>query len=744
MRKVFLLPLLTAASLLLFSFCAQAAEPSSSDLDQISRFSLAPLTAEETRLARMAQPDAQSQLLAEVFPGARPDSAGGMSPLREDYSLNDRRAFLRVEGGAEVVDNRMAFRLGAGGSLYTADRRLGLRLDAAAVQGDAQREMLKLLLSAGAKLGQQNQLVFSAGWLNRYAWGDFDGVGEQGDNLSQYVLGLELERQLRQESEDASPGIAAFLTALYFQSESKTVWSGARIDENNSLYYRYFYEYGLAGGSQYETLAGLRFSLKRASLELQAGFRHKEYEEYLGNASSGSDAPKAAARLTLGQVLGNELSAHYTWDPDLRVAGAGLRRPLGGRWSLSARAEQAQGEDRAEDLRYYLGLDYWFGGSKPARQAQTASASSMASQRREKAQEAEEDRRQAQARGDWLKPVRGSEVEYLQVLRQVQRKTRVWEVEKSGLASGVTVDKKAEEIVISGLPGATSVVLVSPSAAWPAFTISGGVVKIAINKLVAGQDHLAQIEQSGGVYYSMVRVKTSQGSIIVNSVQYNTNLTDCQVAAIFSNPELISNPPAPAPAIDVIPEQTGTVNASFSLDLSAFVHGSGISAFELTGSLPAGLYFDARTGLLSGKPTQQGVFYLGLRARNSCDWSVVAPITLIINSSGGGSCDNTSILFSGWFLSGNNPVPGVDSTVNFLSFATGSSVTASNLTVNITPNAGSATTTLVNDDGGTGKQWHIETNFLNAGGATSFNYSVQVKNGCGALTDSFSGTVNIN
>ena len=138
-----------------------------------------------------------------------------------------------------------------------------------------------------------------AGWLNRYVWGNYSEVGDQGDHLNKYVLGVELERRLRQRSADLLPGISASLSGLYFQVDSKTVWSGYQNFEDSRAFTRYFSEYGLGGGTQYEALAGLELSWKPLSLEVRAGLRHKEFEEYLGKTSQRQDAPKVMGRLTL-------------------------------------------------------------------------------------------------------------------------------------------------------------------------------------------------------------------------------------------------------------------------------------------------------------------------------------------------------------------------------------------------------------------------------------------------------------
>jgi hypothetical protein len=571
-----------------------------------------------------AIPDTQSQLLAEVFPGARPETGASMAPVRQNLSSPDGTSLLNLEGGGELINNRLGLRLGGGGTLYTADKRQGLRLDGAVVQSDSRPEMLRLLLSAGSKIGQDNQAVLSAGWLNRYAWGNYVGVGDQGDNLNQYVLGLELERRLREPSQGTLPGVSVSLSGLYFNVDSKTVWSGNQDFEDSRALTRYFSEYGLGGGSQYEALAGVELSWKPLSLELRAGMRHKEYDEYLGQVSSSQDAPKAQARLNLHDLLGCQLSGYYTWDPDLKVLGGQARRQLWGPLGLLTRVEQVQGQDRPDDNRLFLGLDLWFGGT-PGRAA--ALPSSLA--RAEKEEETVRQRQEAYARGDWLRPVRGSEVEYLQVMRQVQRQTRISEVPKSALPPNVVVNKQGE-LVFSGLPPLSSIVTVQPASASGAFFLTGGQLRAKVASLPAPADIIVQAQQSNGLF-SMVRVRTSHGSVIINGVDYSINLTYCQAVAILYNSGLISSPPPSAPSMGNVPDQHVGFMQSISLNLASFASGSVIE-YELIGSLPPGMGFNITTGVLSGRPERGGSYSLGVRALGTCGVSNTATFTIVVDS----------------------------------------------------------------------------------------------------------------
>lgn len=563
----------------------------------------------------------------------QPPLGGG---LRQNLSSPDGTKLFSLESGGEMVNRRLGLRLGGGATWYTADKRQGLRLDGAVVQGDSRHELLRLLLSAGSRLGQDSQVVLSAGWLNRYAWGNYNGVGDQGDHLNQYVLGMELQRRLRQPTDGPLPGVSASLSGLYFNVDSKTVWRGYQDLEDSRAFTRFYSEYGLGGGSQYEALAGVALAWKPLSLELRAGLRHKEYEEYLGKPSQSQDAPKALGRLTLHDLLGCELTGFYTWDPDLKILGGEARRPLWGPLGLVGRAEQVTGQDRPDDTRYFLGLDLWL-GTEPGPRGSSALPGVLA--RAEQERQAVQVRQEAYARGDWLRPVRGSEVEYVQVMRQVQRQTRVSEVSKSGLASGVTLNNKGE-LVFGGLPPLSSLVTVRPGSAAAAFAITGGQLRATLASLPAPSDIIVQAQQADGLF-SMVRVRTSHGSVVVDSVQYSSNLGQCQANQILNNPSLIDSPPPATAVMGSIPDQTVDFMAYFSLNLAAYASG-GPTQFELLGSLPPGTSFNTSTGELAGRPSRGGASYaLSVRALGGCGWSNWSTFTLSVGNeppppSGGG------------------------------------------------------------------------------------------------------------
>ncbi len=74
------------------------------------------------------------------------------------------------------------------------------------------------------------------------------------------------------------------------------------------------------------------------------------------------------------------------------------------------------------------------------------------------------------------------------------------------------------------------------------------------------------------------------------------------------------------PLMGYVEDQNIKNGSAYSLDLSYYViptNGDAILSYALTGTLPAGLSFDTTTGLLSGTPTENGTFALGVVATDN-------------------------------------------------------------------------------------------------------------------------------
>lgn len=94
-----------------------------------------------------------------------------------------------------------------------------------------------------------------------------------------------------------------------------------------------------------------------------------------------------------------------------------------------------------------------------------------------------------------------------------------------------------------------------------------------------------------------INVTSGQQVIIAYERRYtNSKPYSLDFTFIAQTPPLMGN----------IPNQTGNVGASFSLNLSSYVtltNGDAITGYTLTGTLPTGLSFNTTTGIISGTPT---------------------------------------------------------------------------------------------------------------------------------------------
>ncbi|MDO8660785.1 MAG: DUF1566 domain-containing protein, partial [Candidatus Woesearchaeota archaeon] len=130
-----------------------------------------------------------------------------------------------------------------------------------------------------------------------------------------------------------------------------------------------------------------------------------------------------------------------------------------------------------------------------------------------------------------------------------------------------------------------------------------------------------------------------------------------------------------APVMGDIPNQTLTsLVAMTTLNVSTYVtltNADAITAYTLTGTLPTGLSFNTTTGVLSGTPTQTGVFNLSITATdndgasNSDSFSITveAAVTVYVKKTGqiksyntaGTEITDNSLKDDGYYKSGETP-----------------------------------------------------------------------------------------
>jgi hypothetical protein len=204
--------------------------------------------------------------------------------------------------------------------------------------------MTKLLLSTGFKLDKSNQLVFSTGWLQRYAWDnlnnlsaikaytdalgkEFFNLGKHGFDQNQYTLGAEYKREILPLGTGLTPGISVSLSNVYSHSKGRAFpWKLFKENPPNKKghFWTDYWAFALGGGSRLETLAGVKLDWQAFELGLQSGLRHRDWDffGYLQGYAydyEKSNAPMVVVQLTWRELLGYKLSPYYSWEPDLQA-----------------------------------------------------------------------------------------------------------------------------------------------------------------------------------------------------------------------------------------------------------------------------------------------------------------------------------------------------------------------------------------------------------------------------------------
>ena len=361
------------------------------------------------------------RLMADALPDTVPESTRpelSSSGLRfgQDLRNSDGTRLFVVDIGPEWVEDSIGLRLSGSGTLYSPLRRYGIRLDGAYLQSKERRELSKVLISLGAAYRQDSELIATAGWLNRYHYEDFNVVGEQGDHFDQFSLGMHWGHAIIPRADGMKPGVRLSLEGLYYNVSSEIVYNRwetlIESDNVNTCENTYLWEYALGGGQQSEALLGLEFGWPMVTLQLQGGYRGKEYEKYLGHAKQTESDPKGKVRLTFHDIADFRLVGFLDWDPDLTIAGAETSRTLIGPLSLLARAEFVNRDQMLDEARCFLGLRLMFPHKKAA-----LGISSSGKKRSEPGKDL--------ILGHWLQPVEGTATDHLMVLRKLTRRTLV-------------------------------------------------------------------------------------------------------------------------------------------------------------------------------------------------------------------------------------------------------------------------------------------------------------------------------
>jgi hypothetical protein len=327
------------------------------------------------------------------------------------------------------MNNQLGLRVTNNSKWYSPKGQYGFLLNTGIVQNDLRSEIGKVLFTTGTKLNETSQIVFSSGWLQRHTKNYFSGLsGGQDKQVGQSMAGAEYRCELRPiDPKSLAPGMTVSLGSIYYQSESK------KVGQRNFIYNKernYVFNYGLGGGSQIEPLAGFELGWRDLSLDLHAGVRHRKYDESLDYNSIVSDAPIASAQLNIFNFLGCQLTTHYIWEPDLQILGGGIYKAINQKMSFIAQTDFIRSQDQMDDTRCFLGIQYNFGsGPKLNPRKHTR----------------DDDR---DDNNDWLKPVHGSNTEYLKAMRRLLV-ARFGQNNQEGGAESIKEDSQGN-VVFSG------------------------------------------------------------------------------------------------------------------------------------------------------------------------------------------------------------------------------------------------------------------------------------------------------
>jgi len=496
---------------------------------------------------------------AQASPDTKPESTGSGLPPSGIYFGQDLRNFdgtrLFDAGiGPEWVEGTIGVRLFGSGTLYSPQRRYGIRLDGAYVQSEERRELAKVLVSLGAAYKQDSELIGTAAWLNRYHFENYDLVGEQGDHFDQFSLGMHWRHAINPMVDGMKPGVRLSFEGLYYNVSSETVYSRRETLLEPGYENTYLWEYALGGGQQYEGLLGMEFGWPIATLHLQGGYRGKEYEEYLGYAEQSESDPKAKIRLTFHDIVGFRLLGFFDWDPDLTIAGAETSKTLIGPLSFLARAEYVKRDQMLDETRYFLGFKLMFPYKKSP--GEISSAGKMSAEPGKNP-----------ILGHWLQPVEGTAYDHLMVLRKLTRRTLVDQIDltpnpfKYVDRVGCPCDKPhtSNTVSITGISGPVSISIAGNNASCE-YDINGNGSWSSDPGTVKNND-IVEVRQTSSASYSTTTDCTLTAGTESDTYSITTELKSTPAADT-------TNIPDPFDFVDRVDRPLSTLHTSNTVDIT--------------------------------------------------------------------------------------------------------------------------------------------------------------------------------
>ena len=129
----------------------------------------------------------------------------------------------------------------------------------------------------------------------------------------------------------------------------------------------------------------------------------------------------------------------------------------------------------------------------------------------------------------------------------------------------------------------------------------------------------------------------SSTTLTINCTNGGSSATDSAVISVTTTPP--PPPPGGCPvSLSITSEGSASVrlNNAFSYTVTSLVTGSvATTTYTMSGTLPAGLSFNASTGTISGTPTEKGTFTVTFNATNDCA-NASKTLTISVTTGGGG------------------------------------------------------------------------------------------------------------
>jgi hypothetical protein len=524
-------------------------------------------------------------------------STAGASPpqmtYQEPFDFGDKVAdFLGVGGlsmqvGPQLLDEDAYLRFQASAQIPTASYRRGLRFDGTYAYSVEGNQLVHLNGTVGSKFFGGGQVLFTAGYLQRYMSADFPtsqanwfpDIEHQGGDMSQLMVAGELQYAFSKIPETDDPSLGIFVRGWQATVDSVLLGTEQAILQDGGLY---TLEYGFGGGQETMLAAGCILGGKTMEIRPSLGVVSREYEEFLGHEAEEEQSPSGNLEINLKEFMGGSAGLYLNYDPDLQIYGGKFNIPISDAFALGGKLQYANSDSLAGEWQIYLGLQYAMGRIDDHGKPQ-------APQARRKPKDI-----------SWLRPVAGATQDIIRVARPLYRYT---------YTSSAGAQNWAQPI-IGAIPDQICDVGVDFTLDLSSYTDERGLSDTTWSADGLPED--LELDESSGLISGQV---TNGGEYTVTVQASNTFGAGNSVSFKIVVDQK-------TPYISEIPNWSTPMGTAFNLDISQYVDqgASNVTSFQALG-LPPGLSIDTSSGVISGTAASQGTYTVKVAAYNEYGWS---------------------------------------------------------------------------------------------------------------------------